>query len=94
MSLADFSRAVAQHEEMTVDFIETARLAIYEENDRGGEARGVIYDAAKLLDINLGDDIRDGDIWSVENMRRIITRIETLTYDNRRLKGLPEGSFA
>jgi hypothetical protein len=64
------------------------------ENKRGGEARDVVAAVATLLGIELSHDVLGGGIWSTENMRRVVRAVETLNYDNRRLKGLPERGFA
>jgi hypothetical protein len=58
------------------------------ENDRGGEARSVVAEAARTLGVELSAEPVDGEIWSTGNMRRIVKAIESLQYELARHRGL------
>lgn len=58
------------------DALEAVRAAVYAENARGGEARMVVFDVARILGVDLFRDVRGGDLWSPENMARVVTAAE------------------
>jgi hypothetical protein len=53
-------------------------LERYEENERGGEARYVVAEAAKILGFDLFDDDMIGELWDPKNMARILPAIQEL----------------
>lgn len=49
--------------------------AVYHENAVGGEARAVVLKIARDLDVTLHDDVLAGNIWSPENMHRVVEAV-------------------
>ncbi|WP_367135859.1 hypothetical protein [Saccharothrix sp. HUAS TT1] len=74
--------------------LEAIRGAVYEENERGGEARGIVQAIGRLVGVDLGKDPLDGNVWSPANMRRVVTAVDALRRQNAQLRGLPPGGFA
>ncbi|MFF3249695.1 hypothetical protein ACFYWP_01460 [Actinacidiphila glaucinigra] len=60
--------------------------AVYAENDRGGEARGIVGMVAKLAGVQLGTNPLDGNIWSPRNMMRVVEAVQKLADANANLR--------
>jgi hypothetical protein len=52
--------------------------AAYKQNDQGGEARYVVQKIAQVVGLPLGDAIVGGNIWSPQNMGRVIAAVQEL----------------
>ena len=55
------------------------------ENARGGEARDVVLSVAYALGIQLNASLQGGEIWSPENMRRVVVAANQAESDRKRL---------
>ncbi|GAB7187135.1 hypothetical protein ATKI12_6966 [Kitasatospora sp. Ki12] len=56
---------------------EEFRTAIYAENARGGEARGVVAEVARVLGVDI--DTGPGHRWDLDHMRRVVDAAKALT---------------
>ncbi|MCG8926616.1 hypothetical protein [Lentzea sp. CC55] len=68
--------------------------AVYDENERGGEARGLLMEIGRLVGVDLTRDQPDGQTWSPANMRRVVDGVDSLRRQNAQLRGLPPDGFA
>jgi hypothetical protein len=64
----------------TVERLETAATkAVYEENERGGEARQVVANVARVLGVDI--DEGDGHRWDPDHMARVVDGAQRLSDD-------------
>ncbi|MEU0674508.1 hypothetical protein ABZ330_16745 [Streptomyces sp. NPDC006172] len=52
--------------------------AAYKQNDVGGQARYVVQKIAQVVGLPLGDAIIGGNIWSPQNMARVIAAVQEM----------------
>lgn len=52
--------------------------AAYKQNDIGGQARYVVNKIAQVVGLPLGEGILGGDVWSPQNMARVIAAVQEL----------------
>lgn len=62
---------------------EAHKVAIYAENDKGGEARGVVADVARALDVDIDEGA--GHRWDLDHMRRVVFAAMGLRAELRRV---------
>ncbi|MCX2949905.1 hypothetical protein [Lentzea sp. NEAU-D7] len=74
--------------------MEAVQEAVYEENERGGEARGLLAEIGRLVGVNLGENPLGGQTWDLANMRRVVDAVDGLRRQNAQLRGLPPDGFA
>lgn len=83
MRLTELIRAFAQaeeanpsHHELLYTLQRVALDVVYAENARGGEARGVVADVARILGTNI--DAGPGHRWDADHMQRVVEAAEEL----------------
>lgn len=60
--------------------------AVYMENERGGEARGVVRQIGTTLGLALGIDPVGGEVWSPANMQRVVDAVRALKAEADQLR--------
>jgi hypothetical protein len=83
MRLTELIRAFAQaeeanpsHHELLYTLQRVALDVVYAENARGGEARGVVADVARILGTDI--DAGPGHRWDADHMRRVVTSAQAM----------------
>lgn len=56
------------------------------QNFEGGEARGVVAEAGRLLGVELASYPLEGQVWSPKNMSRVVMAVRNLVGENRGLR--------
>ncbi|WNV90277.1 hypothetical protein [Umezawaea sp. Da 62-37] len=73
--------------------LRAVEAAVCAENERGGEARGLLLEIGRLVGVDIAKD-PIGGTWHPENMRRVLTAVDGLRRQNAQLRGLPPDGFA
>jgi hypothetical protein len=71
-----------------LDDLADAEARAEAENERGGEARGVVHNVARTLGVDLTSAIQGGGLWSPPNMARAISAAEKLAAESGRMRAL------
>ena len=83
-SMTDVSSAYYRAKLALEAAMEASIDALYDENDRGGEARNVLAIIGERLGVDLAVNPREGAVWGRANMLRVDEAVQELLEGNAR----------